>query len=62
MAAASAFTIIGMIEAVTFAKRSQAGSSIVAKRTPGSAAPSGFSLAPTVDQSGRAGFLLSARF
>ena len=53
IAAAAAVTLIGAIEAVVFANRSQRGASIVAPR--GTAPSSGFSIAPIVRRDGGAG-------
>lgn len=65
MAIALGLTIVGGIEAVWFARRSQQGASIVARRgagSPSSSGASGVSWAPTLDRSGRAGVRMSARF
>ena len=65
MAIAVGLTIIGSIEAVWFAKRSQEGASIVARQGAGGApipGAGGFTLSPTLDLSGRAGVRFSARF
>ncbi len=65
MAVAIGVTVIGSIEAVWFAKRSQRGASIVARRGSGGASSSsaaGLTLSPTVDLSGRAGLTFSAKF
>ena len=61
IAAAGAITIIGMIEAVRYAKKTEQGASIVPRRGT-STSVSGFSLQPTIDARGRAGFTLSASF
>ena len=65
MAAAAGVAVLGMIEAVWFAKRSQRGADIVAPRgTAGTTAPGGgaFSIAPTFGAHGQAGVLVRARF
>ena len=66
MGVAAALTLIGTVEAVSFASRSQRGASILARRGAGGAArPSGldaFSLAPWTSRDGHAGVMLSAQF
>jgi len=69
MAAAAGVAVIGMIDAVMYAKGSQRGASIVRRGTPvgtpsGGASSDGgkVSLTPTVGLDGRAGLLLRARF
>lgn len=63
---AASATLVALIEAVAYARRSQRGASIVARR--GSAAPSapapsrGLSLSPTVDGRGNIGLRLGAQF
>jgi tetratricopeptide (TPR) repeat protein len=63
---AAVLMVVGAFEAVSFANRSQEGSSINARRgTGGAAAPSSdshLSLVPLLDARGRAGVQLSARF
>ncbi len=66
VAAATGLAVLGMIEAVWFANRSQRGASIVARRgANGSVGTSGgrdLSMAPLVGFDGRAGMMLRARF
>ncbi len=65
LATAAGVSLIALIEAVTYANRSQRGGSILARRgAPGTVStPSGsLSLAPTVDRFGRAGMLLHIGF
>lgn len=69
MAAAAGVAVIGMIDAVLYAKRSQRGASVVRRGTPvggptggASNVGSGFSLTPTVGLDGRAGLLFRATF
>jgi len=66
VAAAAGLTVLGMIEAVWFANRSQRGASIVARRgANGSAATTGgrdLSVAPLIGFDGRTGMMLRARF
>lgn len=64
IAAAGGLTIIGMIEAVLYAKGTQRGSSIVAPRgaAPAAGGARDLSLAPMLDLQGRAGFRLRATF
>ena len=63
MAVAIGLTLLGSIEAVWYAKRSQEGASIIARRgAAGTTTTTGFSMSPTLDLSGRAGMRFSARF
>lgn len=62
MGAAAALTVIGAIEAVAYAKRTQRGASIVARRGTASSGDDAFALTPTLDLRGRTGLRLSAKF
>ena len=63
MGIAIGLTILGSIESVWYAKRSQEGASIVARRGAGGApVTGGLSISPTLDLSGRTGVRFSARF
>ena len=63
MAVAIGLTLLGSAEAVWYAKRSQEGASIVARRgAPATPTSGGLSMSPTIDLRGRAGLRFSAKF
>ncbi len=66
MAAAAGLTVVGMIEAIVYARRSQRDASIVNRSGASGVAPSGsastFSIRPVFTVDGRAGMRLHARF